>query len=174
MQHYKKTALGHIAIQQRQPILTAKQRRALLLIDSEDFKKLSPVEQTKVVTDDVLNILMKNRLIEDIRRPLGLHDAIQENTNPVTIHIIEPIEKNLEYTLKLEPIKKIMLSILGQYCGLLAYQLSDKIQQSHSPATLKTHLMQWTTLLQESNLSQEELQQYLRRINHELNQLMQA
>ena len=67
-----------------------------------------------------------------------------------------------------EQLQAYMCSYLQRYCGLIAKKLIEKIQHTDDLAQLKACQMQWITLLNESNIQPERLQQALQQINYSL------
>ena len=70
-------------------------------------------------------------------------------------------------------IKELMTSLLRQYCGLMAKQLIERIQQAHHIEHLKPCQMQWLTCLQESRLPPSELNRAMQQINQSIEHLRQ-
>ena len=66
-----------------------------------------------------------------------------------------------------------MTSLLKQYCGLMAKQLIERIQQAPHIEHLKLCQMQWLTCLQESRLPPSELNRAMQQINQSLEHLRQ-
>lgn len=67
-----------------------------------------------------------------------------------------------------EQLQAYMCNYLQRYCGLMAKKLIEKIQHTDDLAQLKACQMQWITLLNESNIHPERLQQALQQINYSL------
>ena len=76
--------------------------------------------------------------------------------------------------LDIESLQQLMIQHLQQYCGLMAKSLIEKIKQCRCAAELKSCQMQWITYLQESRISDLQLNQTLQQINFSLNHMQHA
>jgi len=74
-------------------------------------------------------------------------------------------------TLNQEQIRSLMLDSLKKYCGLLAKQHIQNIAQAPDIKALKVCQVQWLTLLQESRMPSQELNQLFKQISHALSML---
>lgn len=74
-------------------------------------------------------------------------------------------------TLNQEQVRSLMLDSLKKYCGLLAKQHIQNIAQAPDINALKVCQVQWLTLLQESRMPSQELNQLFKQISHTLSML---
>ncbi|MGK8803731.1 hypothetical protein [Acinetobacter seifertii] len=75
--------------------------------------------------------------------------------------------------LSFEEIQLLMKQSLGQFCGLMAKPLIQKIEQIKTLQELKMCQMQWTTHLQESRIPPHELAKTLQSINYSIQLIQQ-
>lgn len=75
--------------------------------------------------------------------------------------------------LSFEEIQLLMKQSLGQFCGLMAKPLIQKIEQIKTLQELKMCQMQWITHLQESRISPHELAKTLQSINYSIQLIQQ-
>jgi len=74
-------------------------------------------------------------------------------------------------TLNQEQVRSLMLDSLKKYCGLLAKQHIQNIAQAPDVNALRVCQVQWLTLLQESRMPSQELNQLFKQISHALSML---
>lgn len=191
MLRFIKTSLGTQVLQDRSIALNAKQRRLLLLIDSNDFKTMRPELSAKIATPELVQQLIEFGLIYNLDHPQqqtnsaesGIEaplafETTESQQSDTTKEIITPSPlvmadaEHLDFkTLDFEQIKAFMKNSLQQYCGLMAKQLMIKIEQANSIEELQRCRMQWLTYLQESKIQPKTLNFYLQQINHTIQQL---
>ena len=75
--------------------------------------------------------------------------------------------------LSFEEIQLLMKQSLGQFCGLMAKPLIQKIEQIKTLQELKMCQMQWITSLQESRIPPHELAHTLHSINYSIQLIQQ-
>ncbi|PTV52992.1 hypothetical protein [Acinetobacter seifertii] len=75
--------------------------------------------------------------------------------------------------LSFEEIQLLMKQSLGQFCGLMAKPLIQKIEQIKTLQELKMCQMQWITHLQESRIPAHELAKTLQSINYSIQLIQQ-
>ncbi|MCG8284364.1 hypothetical protein MID07_06960 [Acinetobacter seifertii] len=75
--------------------------------------------------------------------------------------------------LSFEEIQLLMKQSLGQFCGLMAKPLIQKIEQIKTLQELKMCQMQWITHLQESRIPPQELAKTLQSINYSIQLIQQ-
>ena len=75
--------------------------------------------------------------------------------------------------LSFEEIQLLMKQSLGQFCGLMAKPLIQKIEQIKTLQELKMCQMQWITHLQESRIPPHELAKTLQSINYSIQLIQQ-
>lgn len=75
--------------------------------------------------------------------------------------------------LSFEEIQLLMKQSLGQFCGLMAKPLIQKIEQIKTLQELKMCQMQWITHLQESRIPPQELAKALQSINYSIQLIQQ-
>ena len=142
---YTKTAERITALQQRNKILSVKQRQLLILIDTPDFKRLNDQARQKVCSSQLLNELVE----------LGF---IQDKTKPIP-PIITPISPQ-------QPQVNIVIETLEQYCGLLAQSHIRQLERTTTSQQLHQCHRIWITLLQESRIPTT----YLQSLNQHIQQ----
>lgn len=202
MLNYYKTELGIEAIQQRSRDLNARQRRLLVVIGTEAFDLLSDSHKERLAPPELLEQLQDMGLIvpatvDEMANPDEANVSVSEiqvsnstleqNSSPTTnaANNNQPIQTSLGHAadeqdeltleaLSFEEIKQLMAQLLSQYCGLMAKQLSLKIQSAEDLRSLKLCQMQWITCLQESRISPQQLNLALQQINFSLQQLQRS
>lgn len=86
MAGFYRTNLGRVALQQRNIVLNAKQRRLLLLIDHEDFQKLNGEFKKRIASPELIQQLVDLELIAPTV-------STETSTDEETILKISPINK---------------------------------------------------------------------------------
>lgn len=197
MLNYSKTELGIEALQQRSGDLNARQRRLLLVIGTEAFDLLNDSHKERLAPPELLDQLQEMGLIvasavNDTQTQVAANSTpvseIQvsatrlEQTSAAAAQTSQPIETTLVAAntaespqaalevLSFEQTKHLMGQLLTQHCGLMAKQLLLKIQNAPDSRSLKLCQMQWTTSLQESRISPQQLNHALQQINFSLQQ----
>ncbi|MDR2250650.1 hypothetical protein [Acinetobacter sp.] len=201
MSGFYRTNLGRVALQQRNVTLNAKQRRLLLLIDHEDFANLDTEFKKRIAPPELIQQLIDLQLIAPTNGNDSQITSIKSSTTTIEEHkknieenksndlvgeIQVPqstsgsssnIENNQPTTpvqqLSFEEIQLLMKQSLGQYCGLMAKPLIQKIEQIKTLQELKMCQMQWITHLQESRIPPQELAKTLQSINYSIQLIQQ-
>lgn len=84
MASFYRTNLGRVALQQRNIVLNAKQRRLLLLIDHEDFQNLNGEFKKRIASPELIQQLIDLKLIAPIASTETLTDEeIILKTSPI-------------------------------------------------------------------------------------------
>ncbi|WP_335965945.1 hypothetical protein [Acinetobacter calcoaceticus] len=188
MAGFYRTNLGRVALQQRNIVLNAKQRRLLLLIDHEDFQNLNSEFKKRIASPELIQQLIDLKLIAPIASTeASTGEEIILNTSPINKmegnqkeSVVNSIEQTpyLEgeiqlsqpaippQTLSFEEIQLLMMKTLSGYCGLMTKPLVQKIEKSTTIQELKLCQMQWITNLQESRIPPQELASALRTITY--------
>ncbi|MGE8542373.1 hypothetical protein [Acinetobacter sp. ANC 3813] len=204
MSTFTKTELGFRTLKLRDLALNARQRRLLVLIDTEDFYALSTNMQQRIASPDLLQQLQDLGLItahntvqnfEENHLPIDqdISDSASESENihpidlshqsnaPITETVIENQNNEIEAAhsihseiLSFEDLKQFMMHHLQQYCGLMAKQLLIKIQHAEQISQLKQCQIQWITLLQESRILPQTLNHALQQVNLNMHQLQNS
>lgn len=204
MSTFTKTELGFRTLKLRDLALNARQRRLLVLIDTEDFYALSTNMQQRIASPDLLQQLQDLGLItahntvqnlEENHLPIdqdisdsaseseNIHpiDLSQQSNAPITETVIENQNNEIEAAhsihseiLSFEDLKQFMMHHLQQYCGLMAKQLLIKIQHAEQISQLKQCQIQWITLLQESRILPQTLNHALQQVNLNMHQLQNS
>ncbi len=201
MQQYYKTQLGLDTLKNKTLKLSARQRRLLLLIGTEDFQRMNESSKDSLAPQEILIQLTEMGLIYhpvsnriaalDEKSALAeisphmetktkLIEATVVNTpsylnSDIASSIYSPPKveaSEIFVALSFEEIKQIMQSRLQRYCGLMAKQLIHRIHSTQSLSELKACQMQWITALQETRISPIELNQTMQQINQSI-QLLQ-
>ena len=115
-------------------------------------------------------------LAEKFAEPITTTAAITPSISSIAAPISQVTESQNEIemiieALDFEVVKQLMTHLLQQNCGLMAKQLTTRIQQTQDLRSLKLCQMQWMTTLQESRIPAHELNQYLKQINFSLQKL---
>lgn len=155
---YTKTAEGITALQQRNKILSVKQRQLLILIDTPDFKRLNDQARQKVCSSQLLNELIELGFIQDKTKP-----------TPPIITPISPQQPQVNIVFNedgFNDIKKLMIETLEQYCGLLAQSHIRQLERTTTSQQLHQCHRIWITLLQESRIPTT----YLQSLNQHIQQ----
>ncbi|EKU38977.1 MULTISPECIES: hypothetical protein [Acinetobacter] len=190
MAGFYRTNLGRVALQQRNIVLNAKQRRLLLLIDHEDFQNLNSEFKKRIASPELIQQLIDLKLIAPIASTeASTGEEIILNTSPINKmegnqkeSVVNSIEQTpyLEgeiqlsqpaippQTLSFEEIQLLMMKTLSGYCGLMTKPLVQKIEKSTTIQELKLCQMQWITNLQESRIPPQELASALRTITYSI------
>lgn len=195
---YKRTTLGDQEILGRHLKLSARLRTLLLLIESDDLKKLDE----KIANPQYFSTLLELGLItyleqENQLRQSDMHVVDEEITaQAAAISSIKSTQHkgfvaqglgqvaNNKAELDVEPnldkflyqfedmsfadIRDLMRDTLKQYCGLMAKQLILAIENSHSVQDLRYHQKKWLTSLFETKIPRQRLTLLLQQINHHL------
>lgn len=201
MSGFYRTNLGRVALQQRNVTLNAKQRRLLLLIDHEDFANLDTEFKKRIAPPELIQQLIDLQLIAPTNGNDSQITSIKSSTTTIEEHkknikenksndLVGEIQvsqstsgsssniKNNQLTipvqqLSFEEIQLLMKQSLGQYCGLMAKPLIQKIEQIKTLQELKMCQMQWITNLQESRIPPQELAHTLHSINYSIQLIQQ-
>jgi len=190
MAGFYRTNLGRVALQQRNIILNAKQRRLLLLIDHEDFQNLNSEFKKRIASPELIQQLIDLKLIapiasteastgEEIILKTSPINKMEGNQKESVVNSIEQtpyLEGEIQLsqpaippqTLSFEEIQLLMMKTLSSYCGLMTKPLVQKIEKSTTIQELKLCQMQWITNLQESRIPPQELASALRTINYSI------
>jgi len=190
MAGFYRTNLGRVALQQRNIILNAKQRRLLLLIDHEDFQNLNSEFKKRIASPELIQQLIDLKLIapiasteastgEEIILKTSPINKMEGNQKESVVNSIEQtpyLEGEIQLsqpaippqTLSFEEIQLLMMKTLSGYCGLMTKPLVQKIEKSTTIQELKLCQMQWITNLQESRIPPQELASALRTINYSI------
>ncbi|MFV5504037.1 MULTISPECIES: hypothetical protein [unclassified Acinetobacter] len=191
MMHFYKTQRGIEVLQDRSLPLTARQRRLLVLIGSQDFNLLNDALKQQLAPAEILDQLYAMELIgpaetcnlihcqktaeikvdtkidlvhSESHRLLNSSSGMNQDNHS---HLPEP------QALYFEDLKYLMMESLQKYCGLMAKQQVQHISLARDARSLKLCQMQWTTSLQESRIAPQELNHILKQINFALDQLQQ-
>lgn len=200
MNQYYRTHLGLKALQQRSMDLTARQRRVLLLVSTEDFMLLDEQLRQRIAPNELIQQLLDLGLIshainakEKINKQssievepiilslesspsilISANEINQEKGQTKTLHTPHFTKTDLSHIKLLEfhQIQVLMIELLEQYCGLMAKHLVMEIKKSQAIHTLKSCQIKWITHLQESRISPSLLKQHLYLINISIQQYM--
>lgn len=177
MKHYQKTPFGLQALQQRDTLLNARQRRVLILIGTEDFEHLTDQFKQRLATPEILEQLIEWGMIELLGAPKmqNLKTIETESENPFLTAVSRSdsilTEENTvhsEYSFDAQSFNEVrafMVSLLERYCGLMAKQLIRNIEMASDLHSLKRCQTQWITALQESRIEPTLLTRHLQQIN---------
>lgn len=117
MAGFYRTNLGRVALQQRNIVLNAKQRRLLLLIDHEDFQNLNDEFKKRIASPELIQQLIELQLIapiastetftgEEIIFKTSAINKVEENQKesgfssiPHSPHLVEEIQLSEQKTL---------------------------------------------------------------------------
>lgn len=185
MRYFSKTELGYQTLQNRQSNLNARQRRLLVLIDTEDFEQLNPTQKNHFAPQNLIAELITLGLIEsqlpsiqstqlnlaNVDQATHFHSTVFNKASDKIDHpsaFAEPLNNPMipvPVLLSFEQVKILMIDHLREYCGLMAAQHIENIQQATDLYQLKRCQMQWMTLLQESRMSPQTLRHSLKQIN---------
>ncbi|WP_445115417.1 hypothetical protein [Acinetobacter sp. WZC-1] len=193
MGHYIKTELGIQTLKQRTLDLNARQRRLLVLIGTEDFQILNASIKQRLAPPELLQQLSDMGLITPentrpettpIQPETGVITSADLNVNhthptetitPAELQHFHPPQAEAPLPplprLGFDEIRQLMISMLQQYCGLMAKQLIIQIQGAQNLRSLKLCQMQWLTAMQETRISPVELNRNMQQINSSLHQL---
>lgn len=194
---YKRTTLGNQEILARNLKLSARLRTLLLLIESDDFKKLD----ARIANPQHFSTLLELGLIilfEEEPEEIQMDDADRsqffESKQPATSNMNSTDENKiitqsvLQTAINKEAdivankdnflnqfddmsfadIRDLMRDTLKQYCGLMAKNLILAIENSHSVQDLRYHQKKWLTSLFETKIPRQRLTVLLQHINHHL------
>ncbi|MFV5629980.1 MULTISPECIES: hypothetical protein [Acinetobacter] len=96
MAGFYRTNLGRVALQQRNIVLNAKQRRLLLLIDHEDFQNLNGEFKKRIASPELIQQLIDLELIAPAASTETLTDEeIILKTSPSPINKVEEKQKEI-------------------------------------------------------------------------------
>ncbi|NNH76348.1 hypothetical protein HLH17_01315 [Acinetobacter sp. ANC 5380] len=132
----------------------------------------SPVVNSEIETSLPTQTTHAERFAEPITTTAAITPSISSIADPIS-QVTESqneIEMIIE-ALDFEEVKQLMTHLLQQNCGLMAKQLTTRIQQTQDLRSLKLCQMQWITTLQESRIPADELNQCLKQINFSLQRL---
>ena len=137
--------------------------------DSMSTKESFPNAQTPSVQhhfteqEPITKVSDLNTIQADIKYP---HDA-QSPASP------QELESKINFeALHFHDVQHLMIKLLQQYCGLMASQLIQQIQNAQTPKHLKRCQMQWLTILKESKIEPLKLNQCLHQINQSLDHVV--
>lgn len=101
-----------------------------------------------------------------------------QSASQTTIQASEPVStaENLSVIeastpLSFVEIKLLMQHTLKQYCGLMAKNLVNAIEQSSSTYEIRQYQSKWLTSLFETRISRQQLNELLRVINHSMDKI---
>ena len=191
MRYFSKTELGYQTLQNRKSNLNARQRRLLVLIDTEDFEQLNPTQRNHFAPQTLITELITLGLIESripSYQPNSLNLVNADHATHIHTKLFSKANDALTppsafaaplnnpmipvpVLLSFEHVKILMIDHLQKYCGLMAAQHIEKIKEANDLYQLKRCQMQWMTLLQESRMSPHTLRQSLKQINLSLDNL---
>lgn len=194
--HYIKTALGFEVLQHKNLNLNARQRRLLLLIGTVDFDLLTPQFKQRFASPELVSELIELGLIEPIHSSEHITSSITTSTLPSISEIVldtdtpnlkpnnKPTDRDqaipstllcsqvntlpVDDDLSFEQVRELMLDSLKRYCGLMAKQQIQHIQQAQHREALKQCQIQWLTLLQESRMPPQQLNHFFKQVSHAL------
>ncbi|MFD1437758.1 hypothetical protein [Acinetobacter terrae] len=134
----------------------------------------SPVVNSEIETS--LSTQTTTILAEKFAEPITTTAAITPSISSIAEPISQVTKSQNEIqmiieALDFEEVKQLMTHLLQQNCGLMAKQLTTRIQQTQDLRSLKLCQMQWITELQESRIPADELNQCLKQINFSLQKL---
>ncbi|MGN2484222.1 hypothetical protein [Acinetobacter calcoaceticus] len=94
MAGFYRTNLGRVALQQRNIVLNAKQRRLLLLIDHEDFQNLNGEFKKRIASPELIQQLIDLELIAPIAsNETSTNEEIILKTSAININKVEENQK---------------------------------------------------------------------------------
>ena len=166
-------------------------------LNSEFKKRIAPPELIQQLIDLKL-IATSNESYSELTEQISMHESsipsnevhqknIDENksndlvgeiqvpqSTSVTSSNIENDQPSIPVQqLSFEEIQLLMKQSLGQFCGLMAKPLIQKIEQIKTLQELKMCQMQWITHLQESRIPPHELAKTLQSINYSIQLIQQ-
>ncbi|NNH87525.1 hypothetical protein [Acinetobacter terrae] len=121
-----------------------------------------PTQTTTTLADKFAEPITTTAITPSISSIADPISQVTESQNEIEM-IIEALD--------FEEVKQLMTHLLQQNCGLMAKQLTTRIQQTQDLRSLKLCQMQWITELQESRIPADELNQCLKQINFSLQKL---
>ena len=166
-------------------------------LNNEFKKRIAPPELIQQLIDLKL-IATSNESYSELTEQISMHESsipsnevhqknIDENksndlvgeiqvpqSTSVTSSNIENDQPSIPVQqLSFEEIQLLMKQSLGQFCGLMAKPLIQKIEQIKTLQELKMCQMQWITHLQESRIPPHELAKTLQSINYSIQLIQQ-
>lgn len=129
----------------------------------------SPVVNSEIETS--LSTQTTTALAEKFAEPITTTSLSPSIASIADTEVQKEVIEVFVEALNFEQVKQLMAHLLQQNCGLMAKQLTTRIQQTQDLRSLKLCQMQWITELQESRIPADELNQCLKQINFSLQKL---
>ncbi|MBU3083987.1 hypothetical protein [Acinetobacter seifertii] len=144
----------------------------LIATSNESYSELT--EQTSMQESSITsNEVNQKNIDENKSNDLAGEIQVPQSTS-VTSSNIENDQPSIPVQqLSFEEIQLLMKQSLGQFCGLMAKPLIQKIEQIKTLQELKMCQMQWITHLQESRIPPHELAKTLQSINYSIQLIQQ-
>lgn len=143
----------------------------LIATSNESYSELT--EQTSMQESSIPSNEVNQKNIDENKSNDLVGEIQVPQSTSVTSSNIENDQPSIPVQqLSFEEIQLLMKQSLGQFCGLMAKPLIQKIEQIKTLQELKMCQMQWITHLQESRIPPHELAKTLQSINYSI-QLIQ-
>ncbi len=144
----------------------------LIATSNESYSELT--EQTSLQESSITsNEVNQKNIDENKSNDLVGEIQVPQSTSVTSSNIDNDQPSIPVQQLSFEEIQLLMKQSLGQFCGLMAKPLIQKIEQIKTLQELKMCQMQWITHLQESRIPPHELAKTLQSINYSIQLIQQ-
>lgn len=144
----------------------------LIATSNESYSELT--EQTSMQESSITsNEVNQKNIDENKSNDLVGEIQVPQSTSVTSSNIDNDQPSIPVQQLSFEEIQLLMKQSLGQFCGLMAKPLIQKIEQIKTLQELKMCQMQWITHLQESRIPPHELAKTLQSINYSIQLIQQ-
>ncbi|QNX09694.1 hypothetical protein IC784_05935 [Acinetobacter seifertii] len=144
----------------------------LIATSNESYSELT--EQTSMQESSIPSNEVNQKNIDENKSNDLVGEIQVPQSTSVTSSNIENDQPSIPVQqLSFEEIQLLMKQSLGQFCGLMAKPLIQKIEQIKTLQELKMCQMQWITHLQESRIPPHELAKTLQSINYSIQLIQQ-
>lgn len=144
----------------------------LIATSNESYSELT--EQTSMQESSIPSNEVNQKNIDENKSNDLVGEIQVPQSTSVTSSNIENDQPSIPVQqLSFEEIQLLMKQSLGQFCGLMAKPLIQKIEQIKTLQELKMCQMQWITHLQESRIPPQELAKTLQSINYSIQLIQQ-
>lgn len=144
----------------------------LIATSNESYSELT--EQTSMQESSITSNEVNQKNIDENKSNDLVGEIQVPQSTSVTSSNIENDQPSIPVQqLSFEEIQLLMKQSLGQFCGLMAKPLIQKIEQIKTLQELKMCQMQWITHLQESRIPPHELAKTLQSINYSIQLIQQ-
>ncbi|MEN8405142.1 hypothetical protein [Acinetobacter seifertii] len=144
----------------------------LIATSNESYSELT--EQTSMQESSITSNEVNQKNIDENKSNDLVGEIQVPQSTSVTSSNIENDQPSIPVQqLSFEEIQLLMKQSLGQFCGLMAKPLIQKIEQIKTLQELKMCQMQWITHLQESRIPPQELAKTLQSINYSIQLIQQ-